>query len=214
MAVYSLLMLALYVAAVPFSLTSLLVGTDGLILLLAVLAEARERKAAGTAWLPASSRVATGAGSPWHGMRAGALLGAILAGVIACLVIALVLLPKPVDEPYTQFYLSGASAHVSGIVAVQPRQMLTLEVGVANHTHRTQTYRIAPEVDNSTSWPALTVTLPPGRSWAGDVRGGVPEGGCVHRVTISLYGAGGHNALRDLVVWARTASPRTASCQG
>jgi uncharacterized membrane protein len=214
MAVYALLMLALYVAAVPLSLTSLLVGTDGLILLLAVLAEARERKAAGTAWLPAAPRVAAGERSPWHGARAGALLGAILAGVIAALVIAMVLLPKPVDQPYTQLYLSGTSAHVSGIVTVQPHQMLTLEVGVANKTHRTQTYRIAPAVDNSASWPARTLTLSPGQIWAGAVRGGVPAGGCVHRVAISLYGASGHKVLRDLVVWARTASPRTATCQG
>jgi hypothetical protein len=116
------------------------------------------------------------------------------------------MLPKPVDPPYTQFYLTGRWSQIDTI-AILPHERLTVSIGVNNHTHKMRTYRIVARFDSQAPWAPRVVTVPADRTWIGDVSGRAPDSNCVHRLSIAMYESGTRTPLNSLIVWTRGSGP-------
>lgn len=115
--------------------------------------------------------------------------------------------PRPVATPYTAFYLTGAWSHVSAAPAIRGGARLSVVVGVTNRTHRLQSYRLTPQVDGSLSWPTRTVTLLPGATWTGPVRGPMPGDPGLHELVVRLTMTPQDTPVGGLTIWARTKLP-------
>jgi uncharacterized membrane protein len=137
-------------------------------------------------------------------------VAAVLSG--AALFLAQANLPKPVDPPFTQFYMAGAWEHTRSIADVAPGHVLAVTVGIANQTHRTQQYHITPWIDQAASWPVREVRVGAGQRWVGSVRGTVPADGCLHRLDIALSTGKNSMAVSSLVLWVRGSAGAQFSC--
>jgi uncharacterized membrane protein len=207
MAFYPLLALALYAASISLSTESILVGTDLSVMLLARLAVWRTQAHGAPAALP--TRTIDAASMPRsvrNGTRGSILFVGVLSAVALSLTVALHMLPKPVDPPYTQFYLTGRWSQINTI-AILPHERLKVSVGVTNHTHKTRTYRIVARFDSQAPWAPRVVAVPADRTWIGDVSGRAPDSNCVHRLSIALYESGTRTPLNSLIVWTRGSGP-------
>jgi uncharacterized membrane protein len=216
MATYPLVALALYAAAIPIRIGSVMVSTDGIVALLVAVAVLRMRRRGPPTDISVAPVItATVVHSPWSGARGGVRFAVLVAGIIAALAGAMPLLPAPTDQPYTQFYLAGSWAHLGAIVRARSHQKLVVDLGIVNQTHRLQTYRIVPRLDGGPDWAGRVVPVPDGRSWTGSLDGDVPPDGCVHRLSIALRGGGNTTALQPLTLWVRSAPGRLspAACR-
>jgi uncharacterized membrane protein len=115
--------------------------------------------------------------------------------------------PRAMEQPYTAFYLSGAWSHVSTPVAARGRAPLSVVLGVTNHTHRRQSYTIAPTIDRSIAGPTRLVTLLPGATWTGPVRGPKPGDRGLHELVVTLTMSPQGTPVGTLTLWIRTALP-------
>ncbi len=121
-------------------------------------------------------------------------------------------LPTARDAPYTAFYLSGRWARL-GVVRAAPGHRLTVTVGVANNSGRPRTYRLSPVLDR-TPWRAYTITVPAGGTWTGTAGGRLPNGGCLHRLSLTLHQRGSRDPLRPLALWVRPQASAPRRCSG
>jgi uncharacterized membrane protein len=216
-ALYPLLTLVLYAAGIPLSLSSALWATDVALLALAAVIVIRGRRAvtAASVWVPGPAAAGSGAAaSPWRGAQGCLLFVGAVAITLAAIAVAVRVLPSPVDEPYTQFHLRGRWANVNTVVRAQPDRPLAVEVAVVNRTHRRQSYRLVPRLSGGRGWAPRTVTLAPGRRWAGSVGGTLPKRGCLHRLALVLREVGGHRSPeRVLTVWVRSSAIAPRRCR-
>jgi uncharacterized membrane protein len=213
MATYPLAALALYAAAIPIRIGSVMVSTDGLVTFLVVVAVLRGGRERRTTDISVAPFVTTTVlRSPGSEARGGVLFAALVAIAIAALAGTTPLLPAPTDRPYTQFYLAGSWAHLSSIVRARSHQKLVVDLGIINQTHRWQSYQLVPRLDGGPGWSGRTVTVPSGRSWTGSMSGYVPADGCVHRLSIALRVGRNGKALSPLTLWVRGAPGTSRPC--
>jgi uncharacterized membrane protein len=226
--IYALLTAALYACSIPISRGSVLTGVDALIVLLLAVAVGRSWALPAVEWpvpapdipehRPLLGRVfpaaAPTANLPrWRGGWGTVYLAtAVLSGLVLFVVSGY--LPKPVDPPFSQFYLAGRWAHTGSIVHVARGHSLEVFVGITNQTHGTQLYRITPQVDEAARWPVHEVRLGAGRRWRGTVRGTIPADGCLHRLSVTLHLGNDSGAVGSLVLWVRGPSSAATSCAG
>lgn len=211
MAFYPLASLGLAAASIALSTRNIVGAVDALVAATLLVSFLRGRRLRGlprpASWLPAE---------PPHreserGMDAKRMVVLTAAAVVlAGLAVGLVLHveSKPASLPYTQFYLTGAQSHSSTPPTASGGAPLSLPVGVTNHTHRLQTYRIEPEVDGRSAWPARSVTLPPGGTWTGRVRGRMPADHGLHELIITLTREPQSTPVGSLTVWLRSGLPQ------
>lgn len=212
MAIYPLVGLALYYAAVRLSTISVVTAMDVVLLLLLGVTVVR----ANSGWLGdgpyPTIREARARPSVWQGSRGVLLFAAIVAVVGASVLVAAQFLPQAKKDTFTQFYLSGQWSHDQSTASLAPGRRQTVTVGITNQTRQRHVYRLLPTLDGSPSWIGSSVTLSPGRSWTGAVSGFVPASGCVHRLSIQLVQDGTQLPLDDLVVWLQGSRVLPSSC--
>ena len=114
--------------------------------------------------------------------------------------------PRPAAQPYTAVYLAGPQSHQATPLVASAGAPLRVAVGVANHTQRRQTYRLAPAVDGTRVWPARTVALPPGATWTGTLSGTAPAGRGLHELVVKFTTEPRGTAVGTLTLWVQTAS--------
>lgn len=204
-AFYPLLCLLLYAAGITLSRSSVLSGTDLLLVLLAVAIALRDRSRG-----PVSTPAPVNGAVHWMAARHVLAYVGGLAFIVAALGGAQRLLPSAAPAPYTAFYLTGAARHAGSSITTASRR-LTISIGIANHTGHRQTYRIVPALDGAARWHGHTVTLAAGHTWSGRVAGPAPRDRCAHRLSIALRSRS-NATISDLDVWVR-ATKGAAACQ-
>jgi len=203
-AAWILIALTCYVLAQPFTTTAVIAGGDIVVVASALVCLAR------------GAPLATLTGSADRRVPAGQLLLYALAVAAVIGVVAVATRSAPEPAPYTQSYseiaLAGRWADVRSPVAVISRAgPVSVELSVANHTQATKAYRVVP-VMREANWSARTFELAPGASWRGLVRGTVPEGGCLHRLLVSVREAGAAKPIGSVTLWFQNGRKLTGKC--
>lgn len=211
MAFYPLAALLLAAVSVAPSTRSVIGAVDVLVAasLLACVPRGRRRRAPGAdaSWLP--TEPARDEPEPgMSGRRVLVLVTVALAVGGLGLGVARHVEPKPVAQPYTAFYLTGARSHLSTPVRARAGKPLSVVVGVKNRTHRRQTYRLTPTIDGRAAWPARVVTLAPGAAWTGSVRGPAPGTRGLHELVVALSAKPQGARIGTLTLWLKTTLPR------
>jgi hypothetical protein len=117
----------------------------------------------------------------------------------------------PTPAPYSQIALAGPWAHVASAVAVQPGRPVAVDVVVSNHTAATRTYVVAPVMQGA-AWKARNVALDPGESRHVELRGRVPRGGCLHRLSVVLHDPPTGSVVGSLTLWLQNGKRLPAGC--
>jgi hypothetical protein len=142
---------------------------------------------------------------------AAAYVGGTVLSIIV-LIVTLHYTAKPEDVAFTQFYLAGSSAHLGNIVDVPTGASLALMVGITNHTHQAQTYRILPTLDTGIRWPGREIRLAAGRAWSGVLNGPVTMDNCTHRLVLQLSTPQNNGTVATLIVWVRGTAKAGTAC--
>jgi uncharacterized membrane protein len=211
MAIYPLLALILYLLSIQLTTVSVVVAVDVLVAVLVSLSVLRhDREQLMPPWDQLHGVMA---GGGWRAqLRPLLLIAGAFAIVAAAIGLAFSLAPRKTAAPYTQFYLARSWAKLTTPVRVQPGTPLSVSVAIGNHTEGTQTYRVAPVVDGTSSWKELRVTVPAAGTWVGTVRGTVPSTGCIHHLAIQLYQSRDRHPRYQLSVWTSAHPTSSSSC--
>ena len=207
MAFYPLAGLLLAAASIAPSTQSMVVAVDVLVAVALAVSflRSRRRRASvwSTSWVPAEPPHAEQQRG-LDGKRMLVLVAATLALGGLGLGVARHFEPKPVPQPYTAFYLTGAWSHPPTPVAARAGTPVNPLFSVTNRTHRPQTYKITPAVDGSIAWPSRTVTLSPGATWTGPLQGAMPAGLGLHELIVKLTMQPQGTAVGSLTLWLQT----------
>ena len=203
-AVYPLLALALHVAAVALTATSVAAGISILLLTALAATTARARRWRGVA------------GSPFAARRrpdASVLPLATCAAVVLALVLAVRAMPPSViPEPHHELALAGEWARLGDVARADAASRVVVPVAVANRTSRTERYEIAGRLQRGPGWAPERVTLAPGERWQGSVAGVGPGVGCLNRLTISLRTGSSTAEAATIGLWLRTLAGEEEPC--
>jgi hypothetical protein len=193
-----LIAVGLYAAGQRLRTPAVVAAGDAVILLGAVAAAVRARR-----------------GQPLQAWRNGVATPILLAATVGlaalAVAVALHVVPANPTSPYSSIALGGAWATIDTAVYAKPTQRVDVQVEVANHTHRRRSYVVNALMTNS-PWTGDQVTLEPGATWTGVVSGHVPDGGCLHRLAVSLSEKGSTTRIGTLTLYLQSTKKLPKAC--
>jgi hypothetical protein len=198
-AVWMLIALTCFVLRQPLTTAAFMVGIDLIVAAAAAVCVARAVPLTALTGITAARS---------QGVR---LLLFVLAVAACGGTVALGARVVPAPAPYSEIALAGQWADLASSVAVRPGTPAAVEVRVANHTAGRQSYSIVPTM-RGTRWPAQSFSLAAGESWDGHVRGIVPPGGCLHRLSIVLRQTGVRSKVGSVTVWLQNGTKLLPGC--
>jgi uncharacterized membrane protein len=172
-AFYALSSLALALATIELTRTSVVLAVDALVGGCVLVLMRRGSVGAFPLSVPDARRAA------WVPLVAIAAAAFALTTVAAAR-----LFPAEREHASTRFAFAGRWARVTGAQPL-PRRRLAVRVSLQNHEGRTVRYRIAPRIGGR-RWPVHTLELADGASWSGTIGGRVHARPCRQRLVVAL----------------------------
>jgi hypothetical protein len=135
---------------------------------------------------------------------------AVVAGTGILVIVAWAALPGAKAAPYSAIALRGSWATTRQVRYEQAKRPFAVALQVENRTRVTRRYRVVPTLAGET-WKGALMTIEPGATWTGKIRGTIPAGGCAHRLQIALRCDPG-TCSQSLIVWFKDRRQLPAAC--